>query len=115
MSLETYKNTMKLTYWLARESRWGQIRIGTNASCNHAGSVPESKDNRCNASVHRHGGVCVVGMLRSGLETSREIHVRAEEWECSEATGVTSVKSEGILAYGEVWNVRQAYTLRRSP
>ena len=103
-----YKETMKLTHWLAGEGRWGQIRLGMNGTDLKFRNVLESKDNRYDASVHHHGGVRVVGMLRSGSGKSREIHVRAEERECSEATGATSVKNEGILSYGEVGGVHSS-------
>ena len=86
MSLEMCKNTMKLTYWLARESRRDRVRLGISSSLKKR-RVLETKDNRCYAPDHRHGGVCVVGMLGSDSETSREILVGAEGRECPQNRG----------------------------
>jgi len=71
MSLEILR-TMKLIPLSEGESRRGWIRLG-NDSPSAWRRVPESKNNRCYTSSHRHGGVCGVGMLRSVIETSREI------------------------------------------
>lgn len=46
--------------------------LGKDASLSER-SVPESKSNKCDVSSHRHDGVREVAMLRSVIETSREI------------------------------------------
>jgi len=58
MSLEKAR-TMKLNLWSGGESRRGWIRLG-NDMPGATRCVPESKNNRYNASIHRHGGVCGV-------------------------------------------------------
>ena len=107
MSLVNLK-PMKPILLLWGEGRWGWIRLGIDAHLMM--SILESKTNREYASSHRHGGVSVVGMLRSDGETSREIPVGAKSlavW--TKATGVASwVTSEGALASWEVGAVRSS-------
>lgn len=94
---------MKLNLWSGGESRRGWIRLG-NDMPGATRCVPESKNNRYNASIHRHGGVCGVGMLRSMIETSREILRDAETNKTVRATCVTSPLplGKGVLVCEEV-------------
>ena len=95
MSLEK-EITMKLNPWSGGESRRDWIRLGNDTS-SETRSVPESKNNRYDASNHRHGGVGGVGMLRSMIETNREILMGAEVNKVAEATDITSPRDKGVL------------------
>jgi hypothetical protein len=64
--------TMKLSLSDYGESRWDWIRLGNDALV-ISRSVRESKNNRCYASIHPHGGVRGAGMLSNMIETNREI------------------------------------------
>ena len=104
MSLESSK-PMELSCWLAGEGRRDWIRIGNRTSGNRDSG--ESKHNRRHASSYHHGGVCVVGMLGSESEISREIPDCAKGY--AEATSITSwSKSECALATREVGSVHSS-------
>jgi hypothetical protein len=66
---------MKLSLLTLGESRRGWMKLGNDTISQPSATrrVPESKNNRYDVSSHRHGGVREVGMLRSVIETSREI------------------------------------------
>lgn len=99
MSLEK-QSTMKQSYLVFSECRWDWIRLG-NGGSTKGGYIRESKNNGCYASNHRHGGVCEVGMLRSVIETSREILISVVRKHDPNTTSGTSF-DEAILAYEEV-------------
>lgn len=102
MSLEN-ATTMKLSLSDYGESRWGWIRLGNDALfLKRSGGVPESKNNRCYASSHRHGGVGGVGMLRSVIETNREILTDVEINEAIKTTRTTSPCDKGVVVCEEV-------------
>ena len=105
MSLESVK-TMKQNSSHNCECRRGWIRLGKGVS-SFARRVRESRNNRCYASNHRHGGVCEVGMLRSEIKTSREIPRSVEEWHDSDTTTHTSPCKVSV-ASGEVGMVHSS-------
>ena len=80
---------MKLNILEWCESRRNLIRLGNDLP-SATRCVPESKNNRCYASSYHHSGVGEVGMLRSVIETSREILTDAEINEAIKATRITS-------------------------
>jgi hypothetical protein len=88
---------MKLILLARGESRRSWIRLGNDNYMKHS-AIRESKNSRCYASSHRHGGVGGVGTLRSVIETSREILISANGLHKPEATGVTSSLNENIMA-----------------
>jgi len=100
MSLDK-QSTMKQSYLVFSECRWGWIRLGNGAST-QGRSAREPKNNRCYVSNYRHGGVYGVGMLRSVIETSREILMSADGLHKLEATDATSSLNKGMLAGEEV-------------
>ena len=100
--------TTKLSFYDVSESRRVWVRLGNNASAN-CRSIPESKNNRYDAPKHHCGGVCGVGMLRSEIETSREILMSAKEEHYSKATTHTSLTKDKVsLAYEEVGGVHKS-------
>ena len=100
MSLET-EQTMKPIPWGRGEGRWDEIRFGIEAS-SLRGSFLESKDNRCNASHHRHGGVCGVGMLRRVMKLKGEILKCAYRFYTYKQQALQAYKGKGVLASEEV-------------
>ena len=90
------------------ERRRDWIRLGKDSS-SRARRVSESKNNWCYASSHRHGGVCGVGMLRSVIETSREILIdilSPFRNESCETTHIASCyNSKGVMVGKEVGGV----------
>lgn len=92
---------MKLNPWSGGESRRDRISLGNDMS-SETRSVSESKNNRYDASNHRHGGVGGVGMLRSMIETSREILRDAEVRVAVRATRTASPSDKGALVCEEV-------------
>jgi hypothetical protein len=100
--------TMKLSLLTPDESRRDWMKLGNDASLRE-GSVRESKNNRCYVSSHHHGGVREVGMLRSVIETSREILTDAEINEAIKATGISSCQnSKGVMVDEEVGVARSS-------
>ena len=99
--------SMKPIPWVRGEGRWDEIRFGIGASSLRR-SVLESKDNRCNASHHHHGGVCGVGMLR------RVMKLRGEILKCAYRIYPMSnrhpklTKARGVLALEEVGEARSS-------
>jgi hypothetical protein len=90
MSLEN-STTMKLSILARCESRRDSVRIGNDFLQQKEG-VSESKYNRCYAPSYRHSGVGGVGMLRSVIETNREI---LTAFEVNETTKTSRVASYG--------------------
>ncbi|MCF6314077.1 MAG: hypothetical protein L3J39_16640 [Verrucomicrobiales bacterium] len=93
------------------EGRRGWMKLGNDASLLKR-SVPESKNNRCYVSSHRHGGVREVGMLRSVIETSREVLADALSPSGNgepEATHIASCRnSKGVRVCEEVGGGRSS-------
>jgi len=90
------------------EGRRDLIRTGNDTPLKRK-SVPESRNNRCNASNHHRSGVGEVGMLRSEIEISREILMEAKSYKKLKATSTTSCKhSKGELIYEEVGMVHSS-------
>ena len=100
MSLETCQS-MKPIPCVRGEGRRGEIRLGIEAS-SLRGSFLESKNNRCNASHHRHGGVGGVGMLRRVMKLREEILKCACRLQACEQQASQAYKSKGVLALEEV-------------
>ena len=103
MSLDKLK-TMKLILLTGGESRRGWTRLG-NDTVLYENGVPESKNNRCYASFHRHGGVCGVGMLRSVIETSGEILIIGITAKPLYPAGVEALKSD-VTSYQNSERIR---------
>ena len=106
MSLET-EQTMKPIPWDRGEGRWDEIRLGIGASSLRR-SVLESKDNRCNASHHHHGGVGGVGMLRRVMKLRGEILKCAYRIYSYEQQASQAYKGKGVLALEEVGEARSS-------
>lgn len=99
---------MKLILLTPGESRRGWMTLGKGSSLLER-DAPESNNNRCIESSHRHGGVREVGMLRSVIEKSREILTGAESSKMIKATRITSCKnSKGVLVSEEVGVARSS-------
>ena len=100
MSLDK-QTTMKLNLLARGESRRGWIRLGNGASIS-GGRASESKNNKCYASSYRHGGVGGVRMLRSVIETSREILIDAKVNKATKATHIASPSDKNVMLHEEV-------------
>ena len=100
MSLENCQ-TMKPIPWGLGEGRWDEIRLGIEASSLRR-SFLESKNNRCNASHHRHGGVSGVGMLRRVMKLRGEILSRATSIRMREQQASQVRENKDVLAWEEV-------------
>lgn len=106
MSLEN-ATPMKLSLSDYGESRWGWIRLGKDAPVINR-SVPESKNNRYDASSQHHGGVGGVGMLRNGIETNREILTDGMNSKEVKPTHATSHPDKSVLVCEEVGGVHSS-------
>ena len=98
---------MKLNPWSGGESRRDWIRLGNDTS-SETRSVPESKNNRYDASNHRHGGVGGVGMLRRVMKLRGEILKCAYRIYSYEQQASQAYKGKGVLALEEVGEARSS-------
>jgi hypothetical protein len=95
MSLEN-STTMRLSILVRCESRRNSVRFG-NDFLQQKKEVLESKYNRCHAPSYRPSGVGGVGMLRSVIETNREILTAVEVNETTDASHVTSYRNSECM------------------